>query len=270
MALRINDALRSGFRRTVSRKAFGLIAVFLVFQAANTVVAQSFNRRLFREFGAATTERTTATPFGPLGAGGVTPFAVDLPVAPLAVGLVVSVFLAEALKILGVRMFAREATVPVSTASLRDGLLLATLNGVVGGILTTVAAGLGTLLLVVPGVFIAVSLFFVRQEIAIENENFIDALTDSWALTRGVRLKVFGLAALLFVVSLLAGSPAMVLFFIDPVVATAIGVVIGSVTTVFGIAVTTRAYVQLSTDRGSTPPTGTTGARGPDESTTGA
>jgi hypothetical protein len=254
MALRITDALQNGLRRTVSREALGLIVVFLAFQSVSTVVTQSFNRRLFQEFGATTTEGAAAAPFGMAGTGGALPFAVNLPLAPLVGGLLVTVVLAEALSILGVRMFARETTVSVSTASLRDGLLLATLNGVAGGILTWVATGVGTLLLIIPGVFVAVSLFFVRQEVAIADKNFISALTGSWALTRGVRLKVFGLAVLLTIVNLIAGSPAVVLFFVDPAVALVIGVVLGSVVSVFGLAVVTRAYAQLRDHTESTPP----------------
>lgn len=247
MSLQINEALRSGFRRTASREALGLVAVFVVFQAANTVIAQSFNRQLFEEFGGTAAGQRGTTPFGPTGIGETLPLVADLPLALLAVGLASSVFLAEALSILGVRMFTRTTTATVSTAALRDGLVLATLNGVVGGIITTVATGLGTLLLVIPGLFIAVSLFFVRQEVAVKNRNFVDAIAGSWTLTRGLRVEVFGLAALLFVINLLVSSPATVLFFIDPVVATVLGVVVGSIATVFGIAVTTRAYAQLQT-----------------------
>ena len=42
-----------------------------------------------------------------------------------------------------------------------------------------------------PGVFIALSFFFVRQEIALENKNFIEALQDGWVMTRGERVELF-------------------------------------------------------------------------------
>lgn len=238
-----------------------------MFQTANTVIAQSFNRQLFGELDGATAEQMAATPFGPPGVTGSLPFVADLPLALLAVGIVATVVLAEALRILGVRMFARATTASLSTASIRSRLLLATLNGVVGGIITTVATGFGVLLLVVPGIFVAVSLFFVRQEIAIKNKNFVDALAGSWALTRGHRVDVFGLAVLLFFINLLASSPATVLFFINPAVATVLGVLVGSVVTVFALAVTTRAYAQLQE---SAPPAGSTGATGSEESLSSA
>lgn len=269
MALNINDALRSGFQQTVSRESVGLVAVLLAFQMVNTVIGQSFNRQLFQEFGVTTAEEMSTAPFGSTVAGGGLPFAVDLPLSALAGGLLLTVFLAEAINILGVRMFARETPVTVSTVSLRDGIILTTLNGVIGGTLATIATGLGALLLIVPGVFVAVSLFFVRQEIAIEDKNFIDALSGSWALTRGVRLKVFGLVVFLVVVSLLAGSPATVLFFMSPTVATVIGVVLGSITTVFGLAVTTQAYLQLQ-ENNKNLPAGSTGSVESDDRTAGA
>ena len=99
-----------------------------------------------------------------------------------------------------------------------------------------------------PGVFIALSFFFVRQEIALENKNFIEALQDGWVMTRGERVELFGLGAIIFLISLVANSPATVLFFLSPTVALLLGMVTSAVTTVFGIAVVTRAYQQLKSD----------------------
>jgi hypothetical protein len=122
------------------------------------------------------------------------------------------------------------------------------LNGVVAGIIATVLTYLGLVLFVVPGVFIALSFFFVRQEIALENKNFIQALQDGWVMTRGERVELFGLGAIILLISLVANSPATVLFFLSPTVALLLGTVTSAVTTVFGIAVVTRAYQQLKSD----------------------
>lgn len=269
MALRITHALRDGLGRVASREAFGLVVAFAALQAANAVLAQSLALELFTESGEFPSGTTPTGAAGPSSPAELLPFALDLPVAPVVAALLVGVFVAEALRIVGVRMFASEATVSLSTAALRGGLGLATLNGVVAGIVVGVATGLGLALLVVPGLFIAVALFFVRQDIALEGKNFVSALTGSWALTRGSRLRVFVLAALLFVVNLTVSGPVTVLYLIDPATGVGLSVVLGPVVTVFGLAVTTRAYRQLRPDDGS-PPAGPAGSAGPEQGPTGA
>ena len=107
---------------------------------------------------------------------------------------------------------------------------------------------LGLVLFVLPGVFIALSFFFVRQDIALENKNFINALQDGWAMTRGERFELFGLGGIIFMISLVASSPATVLFFLSPTVALLLGTVTSAATSLFGIAVVTRAYQQLKSD----------------------
>lgn len=244
MSLRIGDALRDGFERTATRNGLVLIGVFLVFSALNTVLSQSLSlatQQYFQQFSTQAAQQTGAGSFG----AAQTVLAVPLPLPAALVLTLVTMLFAEGLRIVGIRMFAPDETLPVTTDSLRDGLPVAVLNGVVAGTIATVLTYLGLVFLIIPGVFIALSLFFVRQEIALQNKNFIDALRDSWELSGGNRLELLGLGVLIFVISLLASSPATVLVFLSPIPALLLGIVANAVTTVFGIAVVTRAYQQL-------------------------
>lgn len=73
------------------------------------------------------------------------------------------------------------------------------LNLIAGGILYALAVGVGLLLLIVPGVFLAVALYFYTYEVVIEGENAIEALANSYELTKGDRIELF-LIGLLFTI----------------------------------------------------------------------
>jgi membrane-anchored glycerophosphoryl diester phosphodiesterase (GDPDase) len=78
-------------------------------------------------------------------------------------------------------------------------------------LLAGLAIGSGLLLLVVPGIYLAVRLLFVTQSVVVDGKHGPDALRASWALTAGRWWRVFlvalaaNLAAL--IPSLLLGAP---------------------------------------------------------------
>lgn len=250
MSLQIDEALREGFKRTVSRNGLLLVGVFLVFSFLNLVLSQS----LFAALEPVLLEQLSTLPEQSLEQFRQTldeprPFAVPIPYSVAAALTVLAAVVAEALRIVSIRVFAAEETDSFPRATASHRIVAATINGVVAGLLVSIAIGAGLILLLVPGIFIALSFFFVRQEIAVENKTFVDAMRDSWALTGGNRWELLGLAVILFVIGFVASSPSIVLSFVSPLASTAVGTTIGSVTTVFAIAVTTRAYEQLRRER---------------------
>jgi hypothetical protein len=260
MSLQISSALRDGFERTVSVNGLLLMGAFLLFGAGNLIVTQSTSLAIqesLQQFSVQSVQQPGMTGFGATESA----FAVALPLPVVLILTLLTVFVAEGLRIVGIRMFAPNETLSPAAQSVQDGLPLAVLNGVVGGIIATVLTVLGLVLFVLPGVFIALSFFFVRQEIALENKNFIEALQDGWVMTRGERLELFGLGVIIFLISLVSNSPATVLFFLSPAVASLLGTVTSAATTVFGIAVVTRAYQQLKSDE-SVPEQGSTTTHG--------
>ena len=60
-------------------------------------------------------------------------------------------------------------------------------------------AGLTFVLLVIPGLFVLVSLLFAAVYIADRDENVLDAIRDSWGLASGNRWQLFGLVLVVFV-----------------------------------------------------------------------
>ncbi|WP_254767322.1 hypothetical protein [Salinilacihabitans rarus] len=122
----------------------------------------------------------------------------------------------------------------------------ATLRTLVGGVVVGVAVAVGTLVLVVPGLFLAVSFLFFIFAVGVEDRGVVGGLRRSWALARGNRLRL-GL-----VVLFLAGT-GMVAGIVPPLFAAAgapslgdlASVLLNSVLFVFVYGIMAAAYLQL-------------------------
>jgi hypothetical protein len=257
MSLRIEDALREGFGRTFKRNGLLLVAAFVVFGLLSTVVSQSMSGA-YLDFLSGTGMPAGGAPEtgGPPEFGGSafgmapeeqTPLAlpVSVPLPILAVLSVLFAFVAEALRIVAIRVFATEETERIPGDLTRRSIGWAVLNGVIVGIVTAILTAIGFVLLIIPGIFLAVSFYFVRQAVAIEDDNFVDAMSRSWNMASGNRLEVFALLVIVWVIGLLAGVPSVAAFFLTPLVGTLLSTLVGGFTTVFGLAVATRAFEQL-------------------------
>jgi hypothetical protein len=250
MSLDIGAAITEGVGRFRSRAGLALVGAFLVVGVLSSVATQSF----FVELAEAALE-VAQSPDAPPGTDVETlreqvqqvrassPLAVEISAA-VAFGFVFLLgVVAEALRIVSVRVF--YAPAGEQPDDLTRNLPFATVNGFLGGIVVTVLVGVGLVVLVVPGVFLALALFFVRQEIAVEDRNFVDAMAESWSLTKGNRLNLLGLAVILLVVALVVGLLGLVTGQIGPTATVVLNNVASPLVTVFGIAATTRAYAQL-------------------------
>ena len=254
MSLDIGAAITEGVARLRSRDGLVLVGAFLVVGVLSSVATQSLTvavSEALLEF--------AQSPDAPPGTDVETfreqlrqtrassPLAVDVS-AGAAFGLAFSLGIAaEALRIVAVRVF--YAATGERPADLRSNLAFATVNGFLGGIVVSVLVLVGLGFLIIPGVFLAIALLFLRQEIAVENRNFVDAMAESWALTRGNRLNLFGLVVVLLVVGVVAFLPTIVASVVgSSTISVAVGAVVSPVVTVFGIAATTRAYAQLKAE----------------------
>lgn len=281
MALDIGEAFREGYERTVALPGLAVAALLFVLMLVNAVVTQSLTVRAVEAFRARFAGR------GPPDARRSmeeaiamvqqeTPLAVDLTLGEAAAAVLLVAVLAETVYIVAVRLFASDDPDRLAGGATRR-LGRATLHGVVAGAVTWLLVGVGLLFLIVPGVFLAVSLFFVRQEVALDDRGFAGALSGSWALTEGDRIEVFGLALVLVVLVSLAGFVGELFGVVSPLAGDVVSAAVRAVVVAFSVAVATSAYRQLRAERdgrrdaatpGATPaaPGGdTTGARDPDD-----
>ncbi len=262
MSLDIESAFSDGLDRVVTQPGAYLLGAFLALGLANAVVAQSLTAAAVEfavdEFGPRLAEAGALDQVR--NEVGALPFAVSLPPTLLGAAFVALAFVAEAISIVAVRVFAAPdpERLPDGVA---DGLPLATANGFLGGIFVFVIVAVGFVVgligVVIGGFVVAAflwtSLLFLRQAVALDDENAISALGQSWTVTRGNRWYLLGLVVALAVIGLvISGAGGLVATLLGPVANTLSSVVVGAVVGVFGIAVTTRAYQQCRTERDPT------------------
>ncbi|WP_353633265.1 hypothetical protein ABSL23_00645 (plasmid) [Halobacterium sp. NMX12-1] len=176
---------------------------------------------------------------------------IDAPFALLAVGAVVSLLALQYLSIVALRTFVggHAETIPREYFTRNVGYVL--VNSVLGSLAYGVLVTVGSLLLVVPGIIAYVAFLFTLVYVAVEDENFVAALTDSWTLTRGHWLRLFVLMA---VFSIAVGAVAGVVSVVanvavsaaaDPSLGTLVSGLIALPLSLLGLGVIAEAYTQL-------------------------
>ena len=263
MGIDIGQAFREGASRTAAKNGLLLAAVFAGIALLTTVLFQSL---LVAGFESALSAFQTASPaelgleqaeydemiaefemaLGEVRA--TAPLALGVSAGLAAGGLLLTALVAEAASIVAVRVFAAEDSEAVSSAVVTDNILLATLNGFVGGIVVWGLIVLGSLFFLLPGIILAVLFYFLRQEIALKGKNFVQAMADSWRLTKGNRLEVFLVGAALVIVSRLEEVSSAALGIVSTTAGTVVAALVGGLLAAFGAAVATRAYVQIDED----------------------
>lgn len=169
-------------------------------------------------------------------------FGLDVSVPVLLAGLLVLALLSEAVMIGAVRAFAssEHGGIPIGLVTRR--LPIATLYGFLGGILLGIAVTVGLVLFIVPGIIVFIGTLFFRQEIAIADKGPIQAISGTWAVTKGHRWTLLLLVVILWAIGFAVDRiPAL----ISGNVGVVISVMVSSVMSVFTIAVVTDAYVRL-------------------------
>lgn len=243
MTLRIGAAVQNGFARALKRNGLLLIGVFVVLGLVNAVVSQSLLAVYFEGV-------ANQMPPGSVGAGfpPATPLAV-LPVWAAGVIWFVMIFVSEAIRIVGVRTFVSEHTHEIPREFQRRNLPVATVNGVLAGTIAAVLIGIGSIFLLLPGLFLALSFFFFRQEVAVRDKSFVGALQDSWAIASGNRIALFLLALAVVIIGLVASIPGFIIGLAmgsGTILAAFVNVVTNGFVAVLGMAIAARAYVQLT------------------------
>jgi hypothetical protein len=243
MSLDIGSALSEGLDRSLERNSLLLFVLVTAVGLLSTALSQTQLRDQFQQLQATQPELLSQLQQLPFLGGQLTPpFPLALPISGVAAqGLsLLMAFPNEIILLVAARTFVSDETSGLFEPT--RNLPLATLNAILGGVVVAVLVGIGTLLLVVPGLFLMVSFLFFREEVAVEDKNLIDAITDSYALVKGDRFAVFGLILVLFLLGLVVSAVTLV---VPGVAGTIASSVIGAAFTVFAAAVVARAYVQL-------------------------
>lgn len=223
MVFSIIDAMTDGFSRTAERNGLVFVAVFTVLALLNALVVSV-------GFGP---DAGTAPASGLVGlVTGLLSFAIGLAtIAAVVVAL---------------RTFASDETERIPREFRRRKIGLATLNAFVGAIVFAVLVAVGSVFLLVPGLFLLVALYYWAVFVAVEDQNFVRAFRSSWALTKGSRFRLFGLGVAVFLVGLaVTGAAEIPAFLLGDTVGFVLTQLVAAVVTVYTVATTARAYDQL-------------------------
>jgi hypothetical protein len=240
MALDVEASLRRGVERTVSRNGLLLAGVLFVVSTVDEVVGVGV-ALWFR--GALPPDALPANvPFP-----GETSTAL-FPVHPAVGGLVALLAgLATVVLTIGaLRTFVTDETEQLPREHFTEDVVWPGLNFVVGSLVFGVIVGVGLLLLVVPGIFLLVTLVFWTVYVAVEDRNFVAGMRESWAVTRGHRLRLLLVGVAVAVVGIVVSAVFGVGVIAGGLVGTAVAQVGNALTTVFTLATLAAAYDQLA------------------------
>lgn len=267
MSLDVGTALSEGFNRTFTRTGLMLAVAFVLLGGVSAVASQTLLADFFdsllelmranRGTGEGEFTRETIRTVESL-ARSSTPFSLPISTAVAWLLVVLTVVFAESARLISARVFFGERTDSISSEIIRRNIVVATANGIIGGIVVSICIVIGSILglvlliigSVIVALFLAMSFLFLRQEIAIEDKNFVDAMTDSWNLAKGDRIELFALVLVVTIaVGVVSFGLSFMFAFISTTASAVIGLLIGGVTAVFGTASVTRAYAQLHAER---------------------
>jgi len=243
MALQIGRAFQDGIDELLSERGAVFAGVFIVYGLLSSVVWASLSQAFTELF---LGQLPSDAQVNQAAMAGGTPLALDLPLAVAAVGALVLFVVNEALNIVAVRAFASDDREPIpDNVGRRLGKTVGI--AIAAGILTTIAVGVGLVLLIIPGLVFALLFFFVRQEIALNDSGIIESISNSVGIVTDNLLAAFVLAVVLAVLGVvLSGAFSFLPISLPPMVLTTVSTVLSSVVGVFSIAVTTVAYLQAT------------------------
>ncbi|MDY6762089.1 MAG: hypothetical protein SVY41_03495 [Candidatus Nanohaloarchaea archaeon] len=219
MALDIGSAVEEGVRRTLERNGLMLVAAFLLLNLASSFLGVGSRA---------------------VGGGSVNPAALTL------IAVVVSL-LSVVVSIAALRVFVTDETESIPDDAFKRNIGSALLHTLVGGLLFGIAVGVGFLLLVVPGIYLLLALFFWTVFVAVEDENFYEAMQSAWELSKGHKWQLLGLLvviALINIVLSLVGAAASIAG--PQLVGLLVMQVLSAFGGVFALAAQARAYDQLA------------------------
>jgi hypothetical protein len=234
MSLQVLEVLKEGLKKTFSTSGLKLIGAFY----ALSIVGQIANDSLIAHSG------------GIMGGVEATPLAAVSVPTPVIGGLLMVSLLANLWLAIGaLRNLVNENFESLDKDYFRENLTMPALNMIGGSIVFSLAVLAGLVAFVVPGVFLMVSLIFWSIFVAVENENFIDGLKNSWELSKGNRIDLFLIGVGLFMIGVLASAlvalPNIALATVSPAASALLSLLTSAFGTVLGLVTLAHTYNEL-------------------------
>jgi hypothetical protein len=255
MKFDIGDAIRNGIRRGIERNGLILMGVFVAISLVASVFAADFFARVFSHLDDGELLRAFEAGFvssNPAYGNDATEPLVGLPMPVAGLGWALAMVASLVANVAGMGTFVSDETERIPKTYATRNIAWVVGNLIVGGIVVSVIVGIGTVFLILPGIFLAVSLYFWNFVVVVDDESFVTGARRSWGLTSGHRFSLFllGLIVLVaggivgWVVSAISGAlpqPVAIL------VVTGVNQPIGLLST----AIAAQAFRQVRRDPGS-------------------
>lgn len=234
MSLNIGEAVSTGFEKLRTPAGLQLGGLYVLAVVLTGVGANSITTALLPETAQIDTP-ALALPIG--AAAGALVMALGI-----LLGLVLSVVILRAVN----HPTADLDSIPDGlTRALPKTLLFLLIAGLIQGVLVAI----GLVLLVIPGLFVLVSLYFAQVYIVIEDEGPLEGLSSSWSLSKGNRLSIFGLIVVVGVIAILGSLVGEVVGILSPVVGSLLSLAVTGFLNVFTTGALVDAYHQLADEQ---------------------
>lgn len=235
MTFHITRTLGTGVSKMLSKAAFTFVILLglvqILFIASTNTLIEAYLASL--DFPAASSATATSTsPSLPVSAtiAGVLAFATLLGLQVITVVLI--------------RVMAADRQVIThETYTRRMGWVV--FNSIIAGIVVGLLTLLGSLLLIIPGLFLMVSLIFTTMYIADQDANFLSGMRDSWSLASGHRWRLFGLYIVVFAVFFVIFVAVGFILPASSALSLVVSTILNTIMVVYMMAVITAAYRQL-------------------------
>jgi hypothetical protein len=247
MSLDIVAAIRGGVQRGLKRNGVLLMAIFVVLSILSSIFAADFFASVFSPLLESRPGSASSADFGsnnPLVGTDPTEPLLGLSGPVAGIGWILVSIGGLIANITAIRTFVSNETYRIPRKHVTRNLPWVVGNIIIGQLVFVVLLGVGFFFLVVPGLFLLVSLYFWDFVVAIEDENFLTGLRRSWGLTRGHRIRLFLLGLIVVSLSLIASLPGSFLAESGLVGMTASALLCAPVG-VFTIAIGAEAFQQL-------------------------
>ena len=233
MALQLGTAIGRGARRSLSGSGIVALVLMICYQV---LFVGSFNAVIVDTL-------PSGVRSGDAGIG----FALPLPTEVAAALAVFALLLGIGIFLVTARLFARDlsdlSSLPGNLFTRRLGR--AFLSALVVSVVLGVAIPIGFAFLLVPGLFLAVSLQFAVFAVAVEDTGPIEAFRRSWELASGNRWRLLALVILFGVAGGIGGAIGSLLAFVSPSVGQLASLVINSVLVILMYGIIADSFVQL-------------------------
>lgn len=134
----------------------------------------------------------------------------------------------------------------ISAALFTRRIAPALVSAIIANVIVSLAVMIGFVLLIVPGLFLAVSFTFVVFAIGVEDAGPIEALQRSWELASGNRWRLLALVIIVGVATGLLGSVGSLISIANQPIGQVVSLLITAPLGVLSYGVLADAYVQLS------------------------